>query len=232
MCQFNDHEVVYKCIKNPCVHGLCDYNLSFWGPGGYNCSCFPGFHGRYCHKVDLTCASDPCNDGKCIPEETPDDRGRKYKCECNSEYSSGRNCQYYRSSELANSFCYDFKVNGTISELKYLTTDPEFFRTGSEKPAEIVQGACTGRLRMGRGQIDTIGVYELDFVRWDFPPNDTQVLHDKQARLIKAAVEFSGNKTEFDMARAWCFSSKCLTIERFLKDHTVPQPELLKHDYS
>lgn len=230
MCQFNDHDVVYKCIKNPCVHGLCDYNLSFWGPGGYNCSCFPGFHGRYCHKVDLTCASNPCNDGKCVPDETPDDRGRKYKCECNSEYSSGRNCQYYRSAELANNFCYELNETGTISQFKDLRTDSARWRTASEMSADIKQVACTGLLRMGRGQIDTIGEYFLQLGRWNFQPNDTQMLHDKQAGLIKAAVEFTG--TTVDMARAWCFSSKCLTIERFLKDHTVPQPELLKHDYN
>ena len=57
---------IFECISNPCVHGECLDDLSF-----YRCACDDGYTGWNC-DVDIDeCLSSPCTDHQCEDQISP-----------------------------------------------------------------------------------------------------------------------------------------------------------------
>ncbi|KAI8514111.1 hypothetical protein Bbelb_084350 [Branchiostoma belcheri] len=72
---------VNKCFERPCVHGGCVNN-----PGGFECTCSPGWTGQNCQQDVNECTTNPCQHGSCVNK----DGG--YDCNCHHGWT-GTNCQ-------------------------------------------------------------------------------------------------------------------------------------------
>ena len=81
---------INMCEADPCKNGTC-INLGM----SFRCHCHPGFHGRFCDKVD-SCQLHPCRRGTCLT--TYD----SFTCRC-PEFYTGQFCESKIDSCNANS---------------------------------------------------------------------------------------------------------------------------------
>ncbi|XP_078689789.1 aggrecan core protein-like [Branchiostoma floridae x Branchiostoma belcheri] len=72
---------INECTTSPCQHGRCENY-----PGGYRCTCSPGWTGKNCQQDINECIRNPCQHGSCVNK----DGG--YDCNC-LEGWTGTNCQ-------------------------------------------------------------------------------------------------------------------------------------------
>ncbi|KAI8484821.1 hypothetical protein Bbelb_374180 [Branchiostoma belcheri] len=98
---------VNECVARPCGHGNC---VNY--PGGYRCTCLPGWTGQNCQQVvnmqkwakmyaampeDINeCTTNPCQHGRC------ENYAGEYSCTCFTGWT-GKNCQqgYYSVKETS-----------------------------------------------------------------------------------------------------------------------------------
>ncbi|XP_019619607.1 PREDICTED: fibropellin-1-like [Branchiostoma belcheri] len=72
---------VNECVARPCGHGNC---VNY--PGGYRCTCFPGWTGQNCQQDINECTTNPCQHGRC------ENYAGGYSCTCFTGWT-GNNCQ-------------------------------------------------------------------------------------------------------------------------------------------
>uniref|UniRef100_A0A6I8PC71 EGF-like domain-containing protein n=1 Tax=Ornithorhynchus anatinus TaxID=9258 RepID=A0A6I8PC71_ORNAN len=74
---FCSQDLDYCAHHRPCARGATCTNA---GPGGFTCTCPPGFSGRLCEVSAMTCADGPCfNGGSCAGGTGA---GATYTCQC------------------------------------------------------------------------------------------------------------------------------------------------------